>query len=281
MAIRKRIPYEQCPLCEEKEFSVVRQVEVPLRDLAEYPIERKLQWQQCAGCGHVYAHGHWPMETMQLIWKHSPALQLEVQKDRIAWARIVEKVMFCVPELDVEQKFHEGAVRWLDVGCAEGVGVSVAQEYGFEALGVDCREEHTKMAKPWGVEIVTSEFEAFAETAKHGKQTWDVIVLSEFLEHQVSPVRELERAKGLLRPGGVIYASCPSRDSLPWKVRDAAFLGGVQLPNVHNAEQWEQIEHYHAFSREHLEDAFRRAGLEPVAFHVGERWFESMEVIGR
>ncbi len=280
MAIRKRIPYEQCPLCEEKVYKVVREVDISLGELMSMTLERKLQWRECSGCGHIYADGYWSVEIMQKILDLMPNMAFDLQVERVHWARIVEKLMArWGAGCDFDLILRDDA-RWLDVGCGHGIGLTVAEEYGFEVLGIDLRQWSVDTMKAWGYAAIQHSFDEYVTAFPD--ERWDVVVLAEFLEHCPFPVDTLKKAKSLLRPRGVVYASTPSRDSVMWRARDAMQKGGPKIRMSGGVEAtWGQIEHYHAFSRKHLEDCFRRAGLEPVAFHIGERYFETMEVIGR
>lgn len=288
MAIRERIPFKQCPLCGSKEWEPIRKVEILLGPLVGMTFERKLQWCECTDCKHVFAEGYWPDESMAKILEYMPPMSLDMQEERRAWAGIVEKILHQHVLIMAFDKTAKAAVsdpmRWLDVGCGHGVGLSVAEEYGFEVLGVDMRQWSVDTLKGWGYPVEQALFEEFVESAKHNSQKWDVIVMAEFLEHCPFPVDTLKKAKALLRPGGVLYASVPSRDSLMWRAKDVMVAGGprVALPPGTDPEiGWQQIEHCHVFGRKQFEDVFRRAGLEPVAFHVGARYFETIEVIGR
>lgn len=271
----ERVPYEACPICEEKKHEVLHEdVVLHLHGMPEMGLPKKVTWLECTGCGHAFTKDYWDEETTRKIWEKRPEPgEIDTHQEREQWARIVGKCIAAHESLDVDERYHKGKSRSLDVGYGDGVGLTVFEEYGFEAMGIDVRDATGGELKRLGYNVIEADFAecnaAWIDSEK--AMGFDVIVMAEFLEHQPFPVETLKRAKSLLRPGGVIYASVPSRDCLVWKLK----LGRRDWAT------WGQVEHLHAFGRKQLELAFRKAELEPVAFHVGERYYETMEVIGR
>ena len=125
MAIRKRIPYVDCPLCGHEKYEVVREVDIALGELMTLTLERKLQWRKCAVCEHIYADGYWPDEIMLKILARMPPMAFDLKEERVAWGGIVEKVMLTMPPTVWESGKTVNdctGLRWLDVGCGHGCG---------------------------------------------------------------------------------------------------------------------------------------------------------------
>jgi SAM-dependent methyltransferase len=94
----------------------------------------------------------------------------------------------------------------LDVGCATGIFLKVAQERGWAVVGIEIAPEAAREAERLtGCRIVASP-EPFLEEGR----TFDVITLWEYLEHVPDPRAELHRLHRLLRPGGLLALSTPN-----------------------------------------------------------------------
>jgi SAM-dependent methyltransferase len=100
-----------------------------------------------------------------------------------------------------------------------------------------------------------------------GTEAFDVISMADVLEHVPFPAELLRQAHQRMMPGGVLFLSCPSADSVAWNALGA-----------HNPYWWE-IEHFHNFSRENLFGVLREAGFDPFHCTVSQRYRLGMEVV--
>lgn len=99
---------------------------------------------------------------------------------------------------------------WLDLGSGSGEFSFLAQHLGARVTAVEPNEGYaaycrTKLDLP--VTVGRMEDCGFAPAS------FDLIRLSHVLEHMRDPVASLERLKGWLRPGGVIYVEVPDIES--------------------------------------------------------------------
>lgn len=135
--------------------------------------------------------------------------------------------------------------RLLDVGCGSGALVRVATKSGWNAQGIDLSVSAIKLARRFGLDC--SEIDFFDDSLD-GSQ-YDLIVMSELLEHVPRPVRFLERARDLLATGGIVYVTTPNWESLGRRI-----LG----------DEWRVIhpEHLSYFTPSTLEMLASEAGLE-------------------
>jgi 2-polyprenyl-3-methyl-5-hydroxy-6-metoxy-1,4-benzoquinol methylase len=104
--------------------------------------------------------------------------------------------------------------RLLDVGCGRGELVEVALERGWQARGIDLAAAAIEHCRARALPCTRSDF--FDGALSEGR--FDLIVMSEFIEHVPQGQRFLERARELLAPGGVVYATTPNFDSLGRRV---------------------------------------------------------------
>ena len=139
--------------------------------------------------------------------------------------------------------------KLLDVGCGEGHFVHSANAMGWDARGIDLAEGAIGVAKSFGVPCDVVDF---FSTALDGER-FDIIVMSELLEHVPDPGSFLARAESLLSPRGILYLTTPNFGSLTRRVVGTA---------------WRAIE------REHLSyftpQTFRRLVARRTHFDVAE-----------
>jgi 2-polyprenyl-3-methyl-5-hydroxy-6-metoxy-1,4-benzoquinol methylase len=102
--------------------------------------------------------------------------------------------------------------RVLDVGCSSGAWLELAAEAGFEATGVEIGEATAAAARERGLDVITGTL-AEALPRLEGRR-FDLITFWDVLEHLRDPRRELELARGLLAPGGLLAASFPNVEGL-------------------------------------------------------------------
>lgn len=112
--------------------------------------------------------------------------------------------------IDGDISFHRvsGSGRLLDVGCNEGRGLEFYRSHGFSAEGLELNRNAAEIARSKGFTVYGSTLEGFATQNKY-----DVVVLSNVLEHSLDPGAMLARIHQLLNPGGQVWISCPNSRS--------------------------------------------------------------------
>ena len=138
----------------------------------------------------------------------------------------------------------------LDVGCAVGLFLRVAQERGWTAIGV---ERSTWAAdygrRTWGLQILLDMRDAVRPTGFDLVTMWDVV------EHLEQPRHVLEQAHSLLREGGYLALSTVNSSSLG--ARRAGRAWRHLVPPLH----------LQYFTKASLFDLLRRTGFRPVTHH--------------
>jgi len=112
--------------------------------------------------------------------------------------------------LDGDIFFHslKGRGRLLDIGCNEGRGLSLYYRNGFEPEGLELNEKAAQDARMAGFTVYTQTLEEFQP-----EEPFDVVVLSNVLEHAPDPKEMLEKVQRILKPGGQVWISCPNSQS--------------------------------------------------------------------
>ena len=132
---------------------------------------------------------------------------------------------------------RKGSLHWLR---SNGDGHVAGLDLNPQAIAV--AEEHVPEATFYCGELVP-------DVVGPG---WDIITMFDFIEHVRTPVETLTAARCVLAPTGQVLISTPRVDSVAHRVLGA---------------HWPQYreEHLVLFSYAGLENALRRAGLEPVS----------------
>jgi SAM-dependent methyltransferase len=124
-----------------------------------------------------------------------------------------KKVMFfidCLHDYARRQGMQPGDVRILELGCGNGRNVSLpVAEQGFDVTGVDVHEPSIAAAKARNslphARFVRGDFAAFKTD-----QRYEVVILSDVLEHVANPKYMLEVALMHLAEHGIILISIPN-----------------------------------------------------------------------
>jgi SAM-dependent methyltransferase len=107
------------------------------------------------------------------------------------------------------------AGRLLDVGAGSGdLGVALGA-VGWKAVGLEPSREGCRRGRSRGLEMVEGTLET-VDPAELGSG-YDAVVFQHALEHVVEPTDDLARARGLLRPGGLLVVASPNFGS--WQSR--------------------------------------------------------------
>lgn len=115
--------------------------------------------------------------------------------------------------VDGDISFHSrrGPGRLLDVGCNEGRGMEFYRDNGFETEGTEINSVAAIQARERGFTVHDGDLGALRSAHQY-----DVVVLSNVLEHSLDPKEMLQQVSDVLVRGGEVWISCPNIDSL-WR----------------------------------------------------------------
>jgi 2-polyprenyl-3-methyl-5-hydroxy-6-metoxy-1,4-benzoquinol methylase len=152
----------------------------------------------------------------------------------------------------------------LDVGCATGSFLSLAQAKGWECRGLEVSAFAAARAREQtGCEIFCGKL----EEVPFDSGSFDVITMWDLLEHLPDPLQGLEKARRLLKPNGLLLVNTPNENSLLRQVARFIYRGSgglITAPVNHLYHSY----HLHYFAAETLTVLFRRAGFELVEMSI-------------
>ena len=178
----------------------------------------------------------------------SDAYVEEEAGQRHSFASVLERI-----ERHAERR---GAI--LDVGCWLGFLLAEAGDRGWrECVGIEPSLFASEYARGrLGLDVRTEEL----FTAELPQAHFDVIVMSDVLEHLTRANEALDRARALLRPGGLLVLALPDAGS-----RVARLLG---------RRWWSVIPtHIHYFTRESAATMVARHGFRPLSVATDPKSF--------
>jgi SAM-dependent methyltransferase len=164
-------------------------------------------------------------------------------------------------KLRLLRRWVPGGRSLLDVGCAKGYFMEIAQAAGWTVTGVDISEYATAAARRRGLNVVRG---ATPGTFRGGG--FDAVTMWDVVEHLPDPVEALGQVCRVLRPGGVLGLSTGAIDSLLPRLRGAR-------SRIFNPPQ-----HLFFFSRRTLDACLRRAGFDVVG-HSADRKVVSLRYV--
>ena len=152
----------------------------------------------CAACGHVFVAELPSAEELEEVYGSYGYDSEGAEGPSFLEGILDETVATFAP--------HRAANRLLDVGFGAGGFLRAARRAGWDTSGIEVSKAAVERARTQDLGNI---FHADFTTAELDDGTFDVIVMSEILEHLNSPESFLARAARLLRPGGLLYATTP------------------------------------------------------------------------
>ena len=161
-------------------------------------------------------------------------------------ARAVKEKTF-EKKLATIMKYKTGG-KILDIGCANGSFLSVAQKKGFDVHGSDINPHAIKLAKEkFGDSIFEGEIGQFV----HNKMVFSVVTMFDVLEHMSDPVKALAEINSILEQGGFIVLVTPNWRSFSAKTFRSGWMNF-------------KLEHIYYFSPKSIQYLLKKAGFEVI-----------------
>lgn len=135
--------------------------------------------------------------------------------------------------------------RILDIGCGYGFFLEIAQKRGWEVYGSELTPQACETCEEKGIRTFLGEL----PENSFEKESFDVVVAIEVLEHLRSPLDYVKEIKNLLRQGGLLYLTTPNFNAyLRYRLKDKYDV--IEYPN-----------HLTYFTRRSLRFLFEKEGF--------------------
>lgn len=123
----------------------------------------------------------------------------------------------------------------LDIGCGEGLFLSIARSMGWQAEGVEPSVAASTRAREAHNLLV---FTGTLEQAKFPSSHFDVIFMWDVIEHLKNPSEVMNEVNRILKPGGLLLVYTPNYSSLVYIVARFLYKLSVKsfLKNLHTAK---------------------------------------------
>jgi 2-polyprenyl-3-methyl-5-hydroxy-6-metoxy-1,4-benzoquinol methylase len=102
-----------------------------------------------------------------------------------------------------------GAHRVVDIGCGNGALCRELARRGCEVVGCEPSADGVRLAQSSAPELAFHQIGVDDEPSAVGKESFDVAIATEVIEHLVRPRNLPHFAKQVLRPGGHLIVSTP------------------------------------------------------------------------
>jgi 2-polyprenyl-3-methyl-5-hydroxy-6-metoxy-1,4-benzoquinol methylase len=181
-------PGARCNLCDGDRFRILEETEEPHLVL------------KCLHCGLVFVD---PVPDLTDLSTHYDEdyyadWMMEAQKDKRLrmWRRRLK---------NLEKRCKSGFL--LDVGCATGTFLKLAQNSGWEVRGT----EYSAYAAKHAADLLRTDiFCGELMDARYEDAFFDVVTFWHVLEHVTNPTRYLQEARRILKPSGLLVIAVPN-----------------------------------------------------------------------
>jgi 2-polyprenyl-3-methyl-5-hydroxy-6-metoxy-1,4-benzoquinol methylase len=98
----------------------------------------------------------------------------------------------------------------LEVGCSSGYLTKIMSERGCEVVGIEIDPEAALVAEAWAERVVVGNIDEGDVWNYVKDESFDVVLLSDILEHLHDPLGSLRQAVRKLKPSGYLVTSLPN-----------------------------------------------------------------------
>lgn len=159
------------------------------------------------------------------------------------------------------QAFYHGTGKLLEIGCAAGHFLAIAQGLGWEVCGVEFSDLLAAYARTeFGLNVLTC---ATLSEAGLPEGEFDVVYSRHVLEHLPDPMSALVESFRVLKKGGLLFIEVPNQfDSFRARLKRLIMaLSGRALEGIVFAKPLSAIHHTYFFNPDTLAAMVRQAGF--------------------
>jgi 2-polyprenyl-3-methyl-5-hydroxy-6-metoxy-1,4-benzoquinol methylase len=223
------------------------------------------EYGRCLKCNTLVLAKHTPNEKLKVVDDetdfYGKQYWLGHQEDSFGYPDIVARSRDDLTERNLHWlktllKYKLPPSSVLEIGCAHGSFVALMNEAGFQSSGVEM--------SPWVVDYGRKTFGINVEVGPIQnlnivKQSLDVIILMDVLEHFPDPISVMSHCLDLLKEDGVLLIQTPEFN------KDYHFEDLIESKSPF-LEQLKPEEHLYLFGKESVSLLFKQLGVEFVSF---------------
>jgi SAM-dependent methyltransferase len=212
----------------------------PLFDKAGYRVVR------CTGCGHIFV----PLQLTDAELAHKYESEFFSEGAYSDYVRDREVLQRNFARFVAILRSHrpEPGGSLFEIGAAYGFFLDLAKRH-WRVQGVDISVAAVAFARDTlGLDVVCGDFLDLPVT----RETYDIVVMWDTIEHLRRPRAYVERARAILKPGGILALTTGDVGSLMARIRGPSWR--LYHPPFH----------VHYFSRLTIARLLERCGLRPL-----------------
>ncbi len=157
------------------------------------------------------------------------ASRLALQRASAAGSSTARVLGAAIPEAETGGPMRPG-MRVLDVGAGTGGAVAAFREAGHQAWGVEPSARAVQVARDRGnAWVLNGSLDALLHEGGLPDGPWDVIRMSQVLEHVPDPLATLRSIRGLMAPGARLIVGVPNIRSLAARATGGSW-DGLEVP---------------------------------------------------
>ncbi|EKE14838.1 MAG: methyltransferase type 11 [uncultured bacterium] len=146
-----------------------------------------------------------------------------------------------------EIKKYKLSGRLLDIGCALGSLLKIAQKEGFKGEGLDISDFAVKQCRSFGLSATQGVISNIKK-----KRYYDIITAFEVIEHELDPILTIKTIYSLLKKNGLFVMTVPNSGTLIGKIMGSKWFG------------YRNKEHIFHFTFETLRLVLKKSGFRDI-----------------
>lgn len=224
-----------------------------------YAKPKNLEIMKCTCCGIAFLKHFTPINYSD--GHYYEAWWSDEKQDRRNVQLIKEKTANWI--LDQLNPFLKPSSRILEVGCAYGFFLKVAQQRGYRMMGLEISGAEQK-ARQAGFEVRSETLEEL----KGFEQSFDAVVMFDVIEHFDHPNRALQIVKRILKKNGILAVVTPDVESFSCKVLRAYWPHWKEEHIIYYSKRGlSKLFELNGFKIEAMKTAWKATSLRLIASH--------------
>jgi 2-polyprenyl-3-methyl-5-hydroxy-6-metoxy-1,4-benzoquinol methylase len=163
---------------------------------------------KCKKCNFVFVDVNFSVEELKKFYTQ------EYFTKGVNYFSNQERTYMAGRYIDEIKKFKKKGTL-LEIGCAAGYLLKLAQEQGLDSYGVEISEDASKFAREkLGLKVKN----CVLEDAKFESSFFDVVILINVLEHLPDPLGTLKEINRISKDDGIVYICVPNLNRIDRKL---------------------------------------------------------------